>query len=77
MAFPQYGILDEPGHRRPAGGRRWREGVEVIGGIDPAGIDGDPVRHLDVVFGLAERPRGDGSTSTCTTAARSAPGSSA
>jgi cytosine deaminase len=27
----------------------------VIGGIDPAGGDGDPVRHLDVVFGLAER----------------------
>ena len=27
----------------------------MIGGIDPAGMDRDPVRHLDVVFGLAER----------------------
>ena len=30
-------------------------GVETIGGIDPAGVDRDPVGHLDVVFGLAER----------------------
>jgi cytosine/creatinine deaminase len=33
------------------------EGVEVVGGIDPAGMDGDPVRHLDVVFDLAVRHR--------------------
>jgi cytosine/adenosine deaminase-related metal-dependent hydrolase len=32
-----------------------RLGVEVIGGLDPAGIDGDIEAHLDVVFGLAER----------------------
>ena len=32
-----------------------RRGVETIGGIDPAGVDRDPVRHLDVVFGLAAR----------------------
>jgi cytosine deaminase len=32
-----------------------KSGVESIGGIDPAGVDRDPVRHLDVVFGLAER----------------------
>ncbi len=30
-------------------------GVEAVGGLDPAGIDRDPVRHLDVIFGLAER----------------------
>ena len=30
-------------------------GVETIGGIDPAGVDRDPVRHLDVVFELAAR----------------------
>ena len=52
VAFPQYGILREPGtaellEQALAGG------VEVVGGIDPAGMDGDPVRHLDVVFGLA------------------------
>jgi cytosine deaminase len=54
VAFPQYGILTNPGtaellEEALAGG------VNTIGGIDPAGIDGDPVRHLDVVFGLAER----------------------
>jgi cytosine/creatinine deaminase len=27
--------------------------VETVGGIDPAGFDRDPVRHLDIVFGLA------------------------
>lgn len=29
--------------------------METIGGIDPAGVDRDPVRHLDVVFDLAAR----------------------
>ena len=29
--------------------------METIGGIDPAGMDRDPVRHLDVVFELAAR----------------------
>ena len=58
VAFPQYGILATPG---TAGllEAALREGVEGIGGIDPAGVDRDPVRHLDVVFGLAERLRRD------------------
>lgn len=54
VAFPQYGILREPGTAELLE-QALASGVEVIGGIDPAGIDGDPVRHLDVVFGLAER----------------------
>jgi cytosine/adenosine deaminase-related metal-dependent hydrolase len=54
VAFPQYGILGEPGTAELLG-RALDEGVEAVGGIDPAGMDGDPVRHLDVVFGLAER----------------------
>lgn len=52
VAFPQSGIssrvaelLDEA----------LGLGVDVVGGLDPAGIDGDIERHLDVVFGLAER----------------------
>lgn len=53
VAFPQYGILNEPGTAELLD-QALAEGVEVIGGIDPAGMDGDPVRHLDVVFGLAE-----------------------
>jgi cytosine/adenosine deaminase-related metal-dependent hydrolase len=30
-------------------------GADLVGGIDPARIDRDPVRHLDVVFGLADK----------------------
>src|SRR3712207_8131755 len=30
-------------------------GAQVVGGLDPAGIDRDPKGHLDIVFGLAER----------------------
>ena len=30
-------------------------GADLIGGIDPCGFDRDPVAHLDVVFGIAER----------------------
>jgi cytosine/creatinine deaminase len=54
VAFPQHGLLTSPGTAdllEAATGF----GVEVVGGIDPAGIDGDPVRHLDVVFDLADR----------------------
>lgn len=54
VAFPQYGILREPGTAELMA-QALTEGVEVVGGIDPAGMDGDPVRHLDIVFGLADR----------------------
>ena len=30
-------------------------GAEVVGGLDSAGYDGDPVEHLDAVFGIAAR----------------------
>jgi len=30
-------------------------GADLVGGIDPARVDRDPVRHLDVVFGLADK----------------------
>ncbi len=54
VAFPQSGILADPGVAdllEAALGN----GADLIGGLDPAGIDGDPQGHLDVVFGLAER----------------------
>lgn len=54
VAFPQHGILANPGTERLLG-EALRAGATVVGGIDPAGMDRDPVRHLDVVFGLAER----------------------
>jgi cytosine deaminase len=54
VAFPQYGILANPGTAELLD-EALAAGVSTIGGIDPAGFDRDPVRHLDVVFGLAER----------------------
>lgn len=39
-------------------------GATVMGGIDPCQLDRDPVRHRDIVFGLAER-YGVEWTSTC------------
>jgi hypothetical protein len=32
-----------------------RRGAEVVGGLDPAGIDRDPAGQLDAIFTLAER----------------------
>ena len=54
VAFPQHGLLTNPGtaelmEEALAGG------VETVGGIDPAGIDRDPIRHLDLIFELADR----------------------
>ncbi len=75
MAFPQYGVLADPGTAELLD-EALRNGVEVIGGIDPAGADHDPVRHLDIVFALAEKHGAPGSTFTCMTADRSVPGNS-
>jgi cytosine deaminase len=54
VAFPQSGLLTNPGTAELLE-EALRGGVETIGGIDPAGVDKDPVGHLDVLFGLAER----------------------
>lgn len=59
VAFPQSGLLVRPGtagllERAVELGAA--AGVEtLVGGLDPAGFDRDPVRHLDAVFGIAER----------------------
>ncbi|MFC7624248.1 amidohydrolase family protein [Microlunatus sp. GCM10028923] len=54
MAFPQAGLLRESG--TPAVLEdAVRAGADLVGGIDPCALDRDPVRHLDIVFGLAER----------------------
>lgn len=54
MAFPQGGLLTRPGTAKLLEAAL-AEGVEVIGGLDPAGYDGDPTGQLDVIFGLAEK----------------------
>lgn len=54
VAFPQSGILAAPGTADLLDAAL-REGADLIGGLDPAYIDGDPKQSLDVVFGLAEK----------------------
>lgn len=54
MTFPQAGILREPGTVELLE-ESLKQGAEVMGGIDPSQLDRDPARHLDIVFGLAEK----------------------
>jgi len=54
MIFPQAGILREAGTVELLE-EALKQGADVMGGIDPCELDRDPVRHLDVVFGLAEK----------------------
>lgn len=54
VAFPQAGLLVEPGV--PAFIEEGlRSGVDLVGGIDPCALDKDPRWHLDIVFELADR----------------------
>ncbi len=54
IAFPQAGILREDGSPQVLESAL-RAGADVVGGIDPCALDRDPVAHLDIIFGLAER----------------------
>lgn len=54
VAFPQVGIHLEGGVEELLA-EALQLGADLVGGIDPCEIDRDPVRHLDSVFGLAER----------------------
>ena len=54
MAFPQAGLLQEEG-TVPLLEEALRAGATTIGGIDPCQLDRDPARHLEIVFGLAEK----------------------
>lgn len=54
VAFPQSGVVTAPGVRDLLDAAL-AEGADLIGGLDPAGFDGDVDGQLDVVFGLAEQ----------------------
>ncbi len=54
IAFPQAGLLREAGSPEVLE-EALKLGADVVGGIDPCALDRDPVRHLDIVFGLAEK----------------------
>lgn len=52
VAFPQDGVLRRPGVEKLLR-RAAAEGVDAIGGLDPAGIDRDPVGQLNLLFDIA------------------------
>lgn len=54
VVFPQAGILREEGTVDLLE-EALTQGADVVGGLDPSELDRDPVRHLDIVFGLAEK----------------------
>jgi cytosine/adenosine deaminase-related metal-dependent hydrolase len=54
VAFPQSGVVSRPGTAELLE-QAVKEGAELIGGVDPTGIDADAAGQLDVVFGIAGR----------------------
>jgi cytosine deaminase len=54
VAFPQSGILARQGTEGLLDAAL-AMGADIVGGLDPCAIERDPVRHLDIVFGLAEK----------------------
>jgi cytosine/creatinine deaminase len=54
VAFPQSGILQSSGTPELLD-EAVAMGADLVGGIDPASFDRDVERHLDVVFGIAEK----------------------
>lgn len=54
VAFPQSGMITRPGTVEMMDAAL-AMGAEVVGGLDPCGIDRDPRAHLDAIFGLAEK----------------------
>jgi cytosine deaminase len=54
VAFPQSGILRSPGTAALLDAAV-AEGADLLGGLDPVGIDGDLDGHLDAIFAIAER----------------------
>ena len=54
VAFPQSGIVTRKGVADLLDAALG-EGADLVGGLDPATIDGDAKAHLDIVFGLAAK----------------------
>lgn len=54
VAFPQSGLMIRPGTLELMDAAL-AAGADVVGGLDPCGIDRDPKGQLDAVFALAEK----------------------
>jgi cytosine/creatinine deaminase len=74
VAFPQYGLLTNPGTAELLE-EALRSGVETVGGIDPRASIATPCA-TSTSCSASPRSTGPGSICTCTTSARSARGSS-
>jgi cytosine/adenosine deaminase-related metal-dependent hydrolase len=53
VAFPQSGLMIRPGTLDLLD-RAMAMGADLVGGLDPCGIDRDPKGHLDAIFALAD-----------------------
>lgn len=54
VAFPQTGVMIRPGTLELLE-EAVRDGAEVIGGLDPVGVDHDPKGQLDGLFAIADK----------------------
>jgi cytosine/adenosine deaminase-related metal-dependent hydrolase len=54
VAFPQSGLMSRPG-TLDLMDAAMANGADVVGGLDPCGIDHDPKGQLDAVFSLSEK----------------------
>ena len=54
VAFPQSGLTIREGTAELMD-QAMAMGADLVGGLDPCGVDRDPKGHLDIVFGLAEK----------------------
>jgi len=54
VAFPQSGVLRSPGTAALLD-EAVAQGADLLGGLDPIGIDGDLAGHLDPIFAIASK----------------------
>lgn len=54
VAFPQQGVISRPGTASLLK-EAVKMGVAAIGGVDPAGLDHDPIGQLDTIFEIANQ----------------------
>lgn len=54
VAFPQSGVMADPGVADLLDAAM-SEGADLVGGLDPAGIDNDVTGHLDAIFAVAAK----------------------
>lgn len=54
VAFPQSGLMISPGTAELLD-EALKMGADLMGGLDPCGVDHDPKGHLDTIFALADK----------------------